>query len=89
MVIHKKSHIKNRKYPLLMFAGMIIILSMLIGCGPSTAELEAVDYAPLSQDDWQVSTPEEQGLDPMAVAELYHNAAELERLYSLLLIKNG
>lgn len=89
MVVNQKYHIKNRQYPLLMFAGTIIILSMLLGCGPSTAELEAVDYAPLSQDDWQVSTPEEQGLDPMAVAELYHNAAELERLYSLLLIKDG
>jgi len=36
-----------------------------------------------------VSTPEAQGLDPMLVAELYYNAAKLERLYGLLVIKNG
>jgi len=36
-----------------------------------------------------VSTPAGQGLDPKLVAELYHNAAELETLYGLLVIKNG
>jgi hypothetical protein len=36
-----------------------------------------------------VSTPAEQGLDPMLVAEMYYNAAELETIYSLLVIKNG
>jgi CubicO group peptidase (beta-lactamase class C family) len=36
-----------------------------------------------------VSTPAEQGLDPMLVAELYFNAARLETLYGLLVIKNG
>jgi len=48
-----------------------------------------VEYTPLPADDWEVSTPEEQGLDPMLVAELYYNAAELETIYSLLVIKNG
>jgi CubicO group peptidase (beta-lactamase class C family) len=62
---------------------------MLAGCGPSVADLEAVDYAPLPGDDWEVSTPEEQGLDPELVAELYSNASELETIYSLLVIKNG
>jgi hypothetical protein len=28
-------------------------------------------------------------LDPLLVAELYHNVAELETLYSLLVVKNG
>ena len=54
----------------------------------SAEELAAVDYTPLSGDDWEVSTPTEQGLDPLLVAELYHNAAELETLYSLLVVKN-
>jgi CubicO group peptidase (beta-lactamase class C family) len=67
----------------------ILILSMLAGCGPSTEELKVVDYTPLPGDDWQVSTPAEQGLDPMLVAELYHNAAALETLYGLLVVKNG
>ena len=62
---------------------------MLVGCsGPSAAELEAVVYTPLPSGDWPVSTPKEQGLDPMLVAELYHDAAELETLYGLLVIKN-
>jgi CubicO group peptidase (beta-lactamase class C family) len=68
----------------------ILISSGLVGCGgPSIQELEVVDYAPLPGDDWAVSTPAEQGLDPMLVAELYHNAADLETLYGLLVVKNG
>ena len=62
---------------------------MLVGCGPSIEELEAIDYTPLTGDDWKVSTPAEQGLDPIFVAELFNNAAELETLYGLLVIKNG
>jgi CubicO group peptidase (beta-lactamase class C family) len=68
---------------------VILVLLSLVGCGPSTADLEAVDYTPLPGDDWEVSTPAEQGLDPMLVAEMYYNAAELETIYSLLVIKNG
>jgi CubicO group peptidase (beta-lactamase class C family) len=77
------------------FAGVILILAMLVsatlgGCGgPSAEELAAVDYTPLVLDDWPVSTPEEQKLDPALVAELYYNAEQLETLYGLLVIKNG
>jgi CubicO group peptidase (beta-lactamase class C family) len=68
----------------------ILSLSGLAGCGgPSIEELGAVEYTPLVRDDWAVSTPEEQGLDPMLVAELYHNAAKLESIYGLLVAKNG
>jgi len=78
------------RHLLLIFVSAIFILSILVGCGgPSTAELEAVNYTPLSRDDWETSTPAEQGLDPMLVAELYHNASEVETIYSLLVIKNG
>ena len=56
---------------------------------PRTEDLEAVEYTPLPEDDWEVSTPAEQGLDPMLVAELYLDAAELETLYGLLVIKDG
>jgi CubicO group peptidase (beta-lactamase class C family) len=65
---------------------------MLVGCslgGPSTEDLLAVEYAPVSRDDWEVSTPAEQGLDPMLVANLYYNAEKLETIYSLLVVKNG
>ena len=73
----------------LLLISMILILSMLVGCSPTIEDLEAVDYTPLLGDDWEVSTPEEQGLDSMLLAELYYNAAELETLYGLLVIKNG
>jgi CubicO group peptidase (beta-lactamase class C family) len=56
---------------------------------PRVEELEAVEYTPLPGDDWRVSTPAEQGLDPMLVAELYLEAAAMERLYGLLVIKKG
>jgi CubicO group peptidase (beta-lactamase class C family) len=83
---------KGRQYFFLLFASVILILSMLVGCapsGPSTEDLLAVEYTPLPEDDWEVSTPAEQGLDPMLVAELYYNADRLETIYSLLVIKNG
>ena len=87
-----RSVVRHRSF--LLITSVILILStlissVLVGCGPSTAELEAVDYAPLPGGDWKVSTPAEQGLDPILVAELYHNAAESETLYGLLVIKNG
>ena len=79
---------RRRRFALWL-TGMLLILSLLAGCVPSTEDLAAVDYTPLSGDDWQVSSPEEQGLDPKLVAELYLDAAELETIYSLLVIKNG
>jgi CubicO group peptidase (beta-lactamase class C family) len=48
-----------------------------------------VDYTPQSGGDWPVSTPEGQGLDPDLVAELYLNAAGVETIRSLLVVKNG
>jgi CubicO group peptidase (beta-lactamase class C family) len=77
------------RHSLLLITSMILVLSMLAGCSPSIKELEAVDYTPLLRDDWEVSTPEVQGLDPMLVAEMYYNAAELETIYNLLVIKDG
>ena len=56
---------------------------------PGREELEAVEYTPLAGSDWKVSTPEEQGLDPMLVAELYLDAAEMDTLFGLLVVKNG
>ena len=74
---------------ILLITSTILILSMLVGCSPSTEDLKAVEYTPLIGDDWKVSTPPDQGLDPMLVAELYYDAAELETLYGLLVVKNG
>jgi len=80
---------KWRQHFFLLITSAILILSMLVGCGPRTEDLEAVKYTPLPGDDWKVSTPAEQGLDPMLVAELYYNADKLETIHSLLVIKNG
>jgi CubicO group peptidase (beta-lactamase class C family) len=55
----------------------------------ASAEQEAPFYAPLAGDDWEVSTPAREGLDPDLVEELYEDAAELETLYGLLVVKNG
>jgi len=89
MTKKEKNPSKGHQHSFFLFTSVILILSMLVGCGPSTEDLEAVNYTPLPVDDWEVSTPAEQGLDPMLVAELYLNAAKLERLYGLLVIKNG
>jgi CubicO group peptidase (beta-lactamase class C family) len=82
-------HFNLRQYPLLIIAIVLLFMLALLGCGPSIEDLLAVDYTPLPGDDWEASTPAEQGLDPMLVARVYYNAAELETLYSLLVIRNG
>jgi len=69
--------------------GTILLLSVFVGCSPSTNDLKAIEYTPLADDDWKVSTPVDQRLEPMLVAELYYNAAKLETIYGLLVIKNS
>jgi CubicO group peptidase (beta-lactamase class C family) len=80
---------KQHQISFLLLTISILVAVSLFGCGPSTVDLEAIDYTPLPGDDWQISTPAEQGLDPLLVAEMYFNAADLDTLYSLLVIKNG
>jgi CubicO group peptidase (beta-lactamase class C family) len=89
MIKKIKFYFNWRQYSLLIIAIVLLVISALPSSGPSIEDLLAVDYTPLSGDDWEVSTPAEQGLDPLLVAELYYNAAELETLYSLLVVKNG
>ena len=75
--------------PFSAITGLLIAFSLLVACGPAPEDLAAVDYAPLSGADWEVSTPEEQGLDLLLLAEMYLNAEESETLQGLLVIKNG
>ncbi len=85
------SYSTRRRHSLL-FTIVILVILALLGCGPSPEDLATADYTPLERNDWEVSTPEEQGLDPRLVAELYFNAAEeaeLGRLYGVLVVKNG
>jgi CubicO group peptidase (beta-lactamase class C family) len=79
----------GRQHSFLLIISVVLILSSLVGYTAQAQDLKPVEYAPLPGDDWKVSTPAEQGLDPMLVAELYRDAAELETLYGLLVIKNG
>lgn len=69
--------------------GLIGFLLLLAACAPSAAELEAVDYSPLPREDWPLSTPEEQGLDPQLIARLYLDAEEVETIKSPLVVKDG
>jgi hypothetical protein len=89
MTFRGKNRARGRQRPFLLFVSLILVSSSLVGCGPSAADLAAVDYAPLQRDDWEVSTPEAQGLDPDLVAELHYDAARLNTIYSLLIVKNG
>jgi CubicO group peptidase (beta-lactamase class C family) len=87
---NKQEHLAKRlQRSLILFTSAILAISMLVGCGPSAEDLAAVDYTPLPADDWEVSTPAKQSLDPEIVAELYFNAADLETIYGLLVVKNG
>lgn len=81
--------IKVTRKSIILIAFAIIIMAGSAGCGPSTTELAAVDYTPVQGLDWEISTPEEQGLDPDLVAELFYDASQQETIYSLLVIKNG
>jgi CubicO group peptidase (beta-lactamase class C family) len=78
-----------RQYSLLVIAIVLLILPAIPSSDPSIEDLLAVDFTPLAREDWEISTPEAQGLDPMLVAEAYYNAAERETIYSLLVIKDG
>jgi CubicO group peptidase (beta-lactamase class C family) len=89
MIILFLSCPSSRQHSLVLITSVLLILSALAGCSPSIDDLLAVDYTPLPGGDWEVSTPAEQGLDPMLVAELYYNAAQLETIYGLLVVKDG
>ena len=80
---------KKPQYTFRVVASLILISIIVGSCGPSPSDLKAVNYKPLPRDDWKVSAPKVQGLDPMLVAKMYYNAAKLETVYSLLVIKNG
>lgn len=89
MTARKHHWVGGRRPWIPCLAGLVILLAVLAGCGPSSAELATVDYAPQSAANWDISTPAEQGLDPELIAELYYNASEMENIYSVLVFKNG
>jgi len=92
---HKSKKEISKKIFIVLFC--FITLASIVGCDSSDepetrmsiGESEMIDYAPQSGGQWAISTPAEEGLDPSLVEELYQNAAEMEKLYSLILVKNG
>jgi len=56
---------------------------------PSAGDLETIDYRPRGGGRWELSTPSAEGVDPELIAELFRDAAELEALHGLLVVKNG
>ena len=65
-------------------------LCLLAGCGgPTLEELQAIDYRPVSDNVFEVSTPERENMDPMRIARLYYDASKLKNAYSVLVLKNG
>ncbi|RLD01136.1 MAG: hypothetical protein DRI46_05210 [Chloroflexi bacterium] len=80
-------------FPYLRRSACILLILFLTasfggGCAPKSGMGE-VDFTPLNREDWSVSTPEKQGLDPDLVVRFYKDAAELDTLYGLLVVKNG
>jgi CubicO group peptidase (beta-lactamase class C family) len=67
---------------------LICLIGGIVG-GCSSGEGGQPDWAPAVREDWPVSTPREQGLNPVLVNQLYQDASELDTLYGLLLVKNG
>ncbi len=62
----------------------------MTGCGgPDKEALAKVRYNPFGKHALSVSGPEEEGVDPDLVAELYYFAEKLDTIYSLLVVKNG
>jgi len=93
----------TQRYKIKIFQNIFFVLfcfitfaSLTVGCDSSSEveELpnkasENINYAPQPGEDWEVSSPEEEGVDPLLVEDLYLKASELEKLYSLLVVKNG
>ena len=69
---------------------LLLLLVLITGCSTSCCwNPDSVDYTPRAVDGWEVSTPEEQNLNPDLLTELYCKAAGVDTIHSLLVIKNG
>ena len=59
MITREKNQKKKVQRVIICIISMVVVLELLVACGPSAEELEAVDYTPLPGGDWAISTPEE------------------------------
>ncbi|HDM33069.1 MAG TPA: class C beta-lactamase-related serine hydrolase [Deltaproteobacteria bacterium] len=76
-------------YPIFLCILITLLLLLPTACRSNVESSLGIKYTPLQASDLKVSTPAEQGLDPALVGKLYANAAQLETIYSLLVLKNG
>jgi CubicO group peptidase (beta-lactamase class C family) len=75
---------------LLKAACILLLCGLLNACAvsaPSQAEIPT-GAETLAQNDWRTSAPEDQGLDPTALARVVQRAQKMN-LHSLLVIRNG
>jgi len=68
---------------------IFLSLFLLFACNSQSNRRNSFYYTPEVRDDWETSIPQEEGIDPQLVEDLYINASELPGIYSLLVIKNG
>jgi CubicO group peptidase (beta-lactamase class C family) len=81
---------KRRLWRRLKIAALFLSLPGLVVCTTKETEKdEPFSYQPLVLADWNVSTPEAQGLDSGLVLSAYQRALTLTNIYSLLIVKNG
>lgn len=83
--------IRTHSVSILWLAALLLVIPTLVACnsGCGKARFDASVYTPRTAGDWQVSTPQQQGLDPRLVNRLYRDAAKLETIYGVLIVKNG
>ena len=80
--MNKKNAVTLSRFSLPAAAVIVLLVCLFTGCGPAAGDASAADYEPLVRGDWQVSTPEAQGLDPDPLAKMYGRASRIETLYA-------
>jgi CubicO group peptidase (beta-lactamase class C family) len=68
----------------------IVLVSVIAVCSCNDGSVENIDFRPAARNDgWDVSTPEEQGIDRGLVEDTYRRAAGIENSRSLLVARHG
>ena len=89
MIFKEKNTSRHCQIDFHFFLWVGLIILSVVACTTSHEIPVRDSFSPIPGDDWKVSTPEEQGLDPDLLEEFYNNATKLDTIYSLLVIKNG
>ncbi len=81
----------GRLFSSLEACGLAALLALATaGCSDTDGSVEQVDFRPAVLDDgWAVSSPEDQGLDPVRIEDAYWAASQVDNLRSLLVARHG